>query len=129
MLTKEEFLREIPKTDLHVHLDGSLRLSTLIDLAKEKNVTLPSYTEEGMRELVFKDKYESLDDYLKGFSYTGAVMNTAESLERIAYEFAFDNFQEGVRYVEVRFAPQLHINDLLSFEDVVNVKLSILMKN
>jgi adenosine deaminase len=119
MLTKEEFLREIPKTDLHVHLDGSLRLSTLIDLAKEKNVTLPSYTEEGMRELVFKDKYESLDDYLKGFSYTGAVMNTAESLERIAYEFAFDNFQEGVRYVEVRFAPQLHINDLLSFEDVV----------
>ena len=119
MLTKENFLREIPKTDLHVHLDGSLRLSTLIDLAKEKNVTLPSYTEEGMRELVFKDKYESLDDYLKGFSYTGAVMNTAESLERIAYEFAFDNFQEGVRYVEVRFAPQLHINDLLSFEDVV----------
>ena len=59
MLTKEEFLREIPKTDLHVHLDGSLRLSTLIDLAKEKNVTLPSYTEEGMRELVFKDKVSS----------------------------------------------------------------------
>ena len=82
MLTKENFLREIPKTDLHVHLDGSLRLSTLIELAKQKNITLPSYTEEGMRELVFKDKYESLDDYLKGFSYTGLVMDTAESLER-----------------------------------------------
>ena len=119
MLTKENFLREIPKTDLHVHLDGSLRLSTLIELAKQKNVALPSYTEEGMRELVFKDKYESLDDYLKGFSYTGLVMDTAESLERIAYEFALDNFNEGVRYVEVRFAPQLHINDSLSFEDVV----------
>lgn len=119
MLTKENFLREIPKTDLHVHLDGSLRLSTLIELAKQKNVTLPSYTEEGMRELVFKDKYESLDDYLKGFSYTGLVMDTFESLERIAYEFALDNFYEGVRYVEVRFAPQLHINDSLSFEDVV----------
>ena len=119
MLTKERFLLEIPKTDLHVHLDGSLRLSTLIDLAKQKNIRLPSYTEDGMRELVFKDKYESLDEYLKGFFYTGLVMDTADALERIAYEFAIDNFSEGIRYVEVRFAPQLHITDSLSFEDVV----------
>ena len=98
MLTREEFLREIPKTDLHVHLDGSLRLSTLIDLAKQNNVTLPSYTEEGMRELVFKDKYESLDEYLKGFFYTGLVMNSVESLERISYEFAIDNFHLKINY-------------------------------
>ena len=48
-----EFLNAIPKTDLHLHLDGSLRLPTLIELAKERNVKLPSYEPDGLRELVF----------------------------------------------------------------------------
>ena len=65
-----EFLRAIPKTDLHVHLDGSLRLSTLIDLAKIQAVELPSYEETGLRELVFKDHYADLTEYLHGFKYT-----------------------------------------------------------
>jgi len=113
------FVRAIPKTDLHLHLDGSLRIPTLIDLAKECRVKLPSYTEDGLRRLVFKDKYASLPDYLKGFAYTCAVMQTAESLERIAFELAEDNLAEGVRYIEVRYAPQLHINDDHNMEDVV----------
>jgi len=114
-----EFLVRIPKTDLHVHLDGSLRVSTLIELAKNGNVELPSYTEDGLNELVFKDKYKDLMDYLQGFGYTVSVMQNPENLERIAYEFAWDNFNEGVRYFEVRFAPQLHINENQSIEDVV----------
>ena len=44
-----EFIRAIPKTDLHLHLDGSLRLGTLIDIAKAENIKLPSYTEDGLR--------------------------------------------------------------------------------
>ena len=51
------FLTAIPKADLHVHLGGSLRLSTLIQLAKDQGVKLPSFTEEGLRELVFKNEY------------------------------------------------------------------------
>lgn len=51
----EEFLTEIPKTDLHVHLDGSPRLSTLIELAQTHNVELPAYKEEGLRTLVFRE--------------------------------------------------------------------------
>lgn len=105
------FLHELPKTDLHVHLDGSLRISTLIDLAKEYGVKLPSYTEEGLRELVFKDRYDSLGDYLHGFAYLCAVMQTEVALERAGYEFAQDNQAEGVRYLEVRFAPQLHVHE------------------
>ncbi|MCO4762370.1 MAG: adenosine deaminase family protein [Myxococcales bacterium] len=105
------FLRDLPKTDLHVHLDGSLRITTLIDLAKEYGVKLPSYTEEGLRELVFKDRYESLGDYLHGFSYLCAVMQSEVALERAGYEFAQDNQAEGVRYLEVRFAPQLHVHE------------------
>ncbi len=113
------FLEAIPKTDLHVHLDGSLRLATLIELAKEQKISLPSNTEEGLREKVFKDRYADLVEYLQGFSYTVAVMQTPEALERIAYEFAWDNFNEGVRYVEPRFAPQLHANPSLTVEEVL----------
>jgi adenosine deaminase len=99
----------IPKTDLHVHLDGSLRIPTLIELAQAQGVELPSYTEAGLRETVYKERYTSLGDYLKGFRYTVAVMQTAEAIERIAAELAEDNQAEGVRYLEVRFAPQLHV--------------------
>ncbi|MCX7915966.1 MAG: hypothetical protein N3A53_06645 [Verrucomicrobiae bacterium] len=114
-----EFIRRIPKTDLHVHLDGSLRLPTLIELAQQQRVRLPSYTEEGLRRLVFKDRYANLPEYLKGFAYTCAVMQDVESLERIAFELAEDNLAEGVRYLEVRFAPQLHVHDRLPMENVV----------
>ena len=114
-----DFLRAIPKTDLHVHLDGSLRLETLIELAKTARIDLPSHEPEGLRELVFKEAYSSLPEYLKGFSYTVAVLQTAENLERVAYELAEDNLAEGVRYVEVRFAPQLHLQAELPIGEVL----------
>lgn len=106
----EDYLLALPKTDLHVHLDGSIRLGTLIDLAREYHVKLPSYTIEGLRETVFKSRYRNLGEYLQGFAYTGAVMQSELALERVGYEFAQDNQNEGVRYVEVRFAPQLHMH-------------------
>ncbi len=114
-----EFLKQIPKTDLHLHLDGSLRLDTLIELSKQEKTELPSYTEEGLRKLVFKEAYEDLPDYLHGFLYTGAVMRKAENLERIAYELAQDNIAEGVRYIEVRLAPQLHATQDMKVIDVI----------
>jgi adenosine deaminase len=117
MITRE-FIDRIPKTDLHLHLDGSLRLETLIELARQEGVDLPSYEEQGLRELVFKEQYESLVDYLQGFAYTCAVLRGVENIERIAYELAEDNIAENVRYIEVRFAPQLHIHDDLSMKDV-----------
>lgn len=115
----EEFVKALPKTDLHVHLDGSLRASTLVELARERQITLPSETAGGLMETVFHDRYASLDDYLRGFAYTGAVMQDAEALERVSYELAEDNFDEGVRYFEVRFAPQLHAHGGLDMEAVL----------
>lgn len=113
-------LAALPKTDLHVHLDGSLRLPTLIALARERKVSLPSYTEEGLKERVFKPEYKDLPEYLSGFAYTVAVMQDAEALEQISYELAQDNIAEGVRHLEVRFAPQLHVNDSLDLEAVLS---------
>lgn len=115
----EEFVRSIPKTEIHVHLDGSLRIPTLIDLARRNKVKLPSMTESGLRKTVFKDQYKDLWDYLQGFNYTCAVMQTSESLEQIGYELIQDHLAEGVRYIEVRFAPQLHIGSKLSMKQVI----------
>jgi len=103
----DAFIRDIPKTDLHLHLDGSLRLSSLLEMAKGLGVELPSRSEAGMRELVFKPAYASLEEYLHGFMYTCAVLRDPENLERAAYELAIDNQEEGVLYIEPRFAPQL----------------------
>ena len=113
-----DVIRALPKTDLHLHLDGSLRENTLIELAKERKVELPSYTVEGLNELVFRPQYADLFEYLQGFNYTCAVMTDAEAIERIAYELAWDNINEGVRYIEVRFAPQLHVHPGFSIDEV-----------
>jgi adenosine deaminase len=103
----EAFIKEMPKSDLHLHMDGSLRIPTLIEMAKKNNIKMPSYTEEGLRELVFKPNYANLGEYLHGFQYTCSVLRDLENIERVAYELAVDNQNENVNYIEVRFAPQL----------------------
>ncbi|MBU0744851.1 MAG: adenosine deaminase family protein [Gammaproteobacteria bacterium] len=115
----QEFISNIPKSDLHVHLDGSIRIETLIELSKRAKLPLPSYTVEGLNELVFKDQYNNLVEYLNGFALISPAMQTPENLERISYEFAKDNIAEGVSYVEVRFAPHLHINDKQNIDEVL----------
>ena len=115
----EENIKKIPKNDLHVHLDGSVRPETLIEIAKKEKVNLPSYTVDGLNKLLLKDQYRDLEDYLTFFGYSGNVMQKPEYLEQIAFEFALDNQAEGVRYVEVRFAPQLHVNDIMDMETVL----------
>jgi adenosine deaminase len=115
----KDLIRRLPKTDLHVHLDGSLRLPTLVDLARERGVPLPSETPEGLEELVFRPRYANLNDYLEGFRYTVAVLQDEEALERTAFELAEDSQAEGVRYLEVRFAPQLHVRPGLDVSSVV----------
>ncbi|MEL6347701.1 MAG: adenosine deaminase family protein [Myxococcota bacterium] len=115
----DALIEALPKTDLHLHLDGSMRTDSLIELARERSIALPSYTVDGLHALVFKDHYADLGEYLQGFAYTTPVLQDPEALERAAFELAEDNIAEGVRYIEVRFAPQLHINDRQSFDDVL----------
>jgi adenosine deaminase len=114
-----DLIRRLPKTDLHVHLDGSLRLTTLIEIARQRRVALPSETEDGLRQQVFRERYRDLAEYLEGFQYAVAVLQDKESLERAAFELAEDCQAEGVRYLEVRFAPQLHVQLGFTMPDVV----------
>lgn len=118
-----EFIRAIPKADLHLHLDGSLRASSLVDMAKRSGIELPSYTEEGLFEQVFKSHYNNLGEYLNGFQYTCAVLRDLENLEQASYELAIDNQNEGVTYIEVRFAPQLLMDPSkgVTFDTIMHV--------
>lgn len=118
-ILSKSFIQTLPKTDLHCHLDGSLRLATLLEIARNQKIALPSNTVEGLKELVFKDRYKDLVEYLQGFQLTCAVMQTPEAIERISYELAQDAFADGVRYIEPRFAPQLHVNVSLPIDEVL----------
>jgi adenosine deaminase len=118
-LLNDDLLRDLPKTDLHLHLDGSLRLATLIELAQERGVELPAWTEAELRASVFRQTYSDLGEYLHGFKYTCAVLRDEAALERCAFELAEDNFAEGVRYIEIRFAPQLHMHAELTMRQVL----------
>ncbi|HZZ84281.1 MAG TPA: adenosine deaminase [Anaeromyxobacteraceae bacterium] len=105
----EELLRALPKTDLHCHLDGSLRLETILDLAQKQGVRLPAETPEGLAQAIHMGQNTgSLEKYLEAFDVTLSVMQTEESLYRSAYELATDAARENVKYLEVRYAPVLH---------------------
>ena len=114
-----DVIRRLPKTDLHVHLDGSLRIPSLIEMARERKVALPSESEDGLRATVFRRTYANLQEYLEGFRYTVAVLQDKEALERATIELCEDCQAEGVRYVEIRFAPQLHVRPGFELHDVV----------
>src|SRR3981189_268340 len=101
----------LPKTDLHCHLDGSLRLRTMLELAEEQKVSLPADSEEGLaRAIKVGERHRSLEEYLKGFEIPLSVLQTEAALYRAAYELALDAHAENCRLLEVRYAPVLHLN-------------------
>ncbi len=114
-----ELIEKLPKTDLHVHLDGSLRISTLIELAREQNIQLPTTDPDEMRKLIVCGEHtSSLEEYLRGFPIVNLVLQTKESLRRAAYELAEDAARENVRYMEVRYSPILHTNRGLKLTEI-----------
>lgn len=96
--------------ELHLHLDGSLRLGTMLDIALRENIiTLPAKLEPDLRTtLLCGEVRESLGQYLEHFAHTTAVMQSQPALKRIAMELMEDLAADGVKYAEVRFMPSLH---------------------
>jgi adenosine deaminase len=120
-----EVIEKLPKTDLHVHLDGSLRLKTILELADKQRVELPARDEDGLRKVMnLGQNCGSLVEYLRAFDVTLRVMQSEDALTRIAYELAEDAARENVRYMEVRYAPMLHTRRGLKLTSVVEAVLS-----
>lgn len=118
-----ELLRQLPKAELHCHLDGSVRPETLIDLGKEYKTPMPAPDADALREYMRVDDARNLEDYLARFHTTLSVMQTADALDRIAYELAMDAARDGVRYIEVRYAPVLNTQQGLSLGAAVEAPL------
>jgi adenosine deaminase len=118
MSQADRFVR-LPKAELHVHLDGSLRPQTLLDLAQGEGVVLPGTDAESIRQAFRVDDARDLEDYLRRFALTVRVLQTPEALERVAFEMVADAALDGVRYVEVRYCPVLSCDRGLSLDEVI----------
>lgn len=113
-------MKSLPKIELHCHLDGSLRPSTVMELALINNIELPSHDLNELKNyLTVPDNCPSLDDYLKRFDLPIAVLQWEDTLERGAFELMEDAANDGVKYIEIRFAPLFHTKKGLSIEKVV----------
>jgi adenosine deaminase len=121
----DTFISSLPKVLLHDHLDGGLRPQTAIELARDQKYTgLPTMDPGELAEWFHRGaRRGSLPLYLEGFAHTCGVMQTAEALERVAYEMMDDMQRDGVVYVETRFAPVFHTAKDLHWDDVVSAVL------
>lgn len=120
----QEFIQSLPKAELHCHLDGSMRVQTIIDLAKEQKVKLPKENvEELTNYLAVGMECKSLEEYLRPFDVTCSVLQTKDALIRATYELAEDCAAENIWYLEVRFSPILHIEKGLKVTEVIDAVL------
>ncbi len=122
-------LLKLPKTDLHCHLDGSLRIDTILDIAKKEKIKLPVNSERKLKDLLIPGiECESLEKYLDAFKITCSVMQSEYSLKRCAYELIEDVSRENMWYTEIRFCPLLHTEKGLTPNRVVEAVLDGLRK-
>lgn len=118
--TLRSLTRAMPKAELHLHLDGSLRIDTALDLAATRKVEAP-HTYAGMRDvLVCPERLDDQATLLKAFDLPIALLQDAEALERVAADLVADKAADNVRYMEIRWAPLLHTRKGLTGLDVVD---------
>lgn len=118
MLTRELIAR-LPKAELHVHLDGSLRPRTMIELAEAAKFTLPTTDLGELRRFMQVTDAANLEEFIAKFEYTIPLLQTEASIERVAYEMVEDAARDNVRYLEVRYCPQLSTRGGLSHDQAV----------
>jgi adenosine deaminase len=122
MLTRE-LIGRLPKAELHVHLDGCLRPDTMLALARQARLSLPASDPETLRRFMRVDNATDLEDYLRRFEFTIALLQTPEAVERVAYEMVEDAARDNVRYLEVRYCPQLSRRGGMTLNQVIDAEL------
>jgi adenosine deaminase len=115
----DDLLRVLPKTDLHCHLDGSLRLETFLELGRREGLGLPEDSAEARRLFLPASRVNDQQELLKYFEHSVAVLQRPEHLQRVARELALDAADVGCWYLEVRFCPLLHAEQGMSPDETV----------
>ena len=110
-------IEAMPKAELHLHLDGSLRIDTALDLARTRGVDAPTDLAGMAAALIAPMPCADQAELLRAFDLPIALMQDAEALERIAAELVATKAADGVRYVEIRWGPLLHVTGGLSLTD------------
>ncbi len=124
MEIEKKYIKAMPKTDLHIHLDGSVRIPTILELAKKQNVDLPSSDAKNLTKLLVPGLHcKSLVDYLRPFDIVLSVLQEEEALSRVAYEVAEDAARENIWYMEVRYSPVLHTKKGMKVTTIVDAVL------
>src|SRR3954452_14779158 len=111
---RRALVEAMPKAELHLHLDGSLRIETALELAASRRIEAPRTAAGMRRELVAPPRGADQAELLRAFDLPIALMQDAEALERVAAELIEDKAADNVRYVEVRWGPLLHVRRELS---------------
>ena len=125
MVDEAAYFRAIPKAELHLHLDGSVRPQTVFELAGSNGVPLPTKDASRIADfLEASDRTASLVEYITHFELPIAVMQTVPALERVTHELCEDLAKDNVRYAEIRYGPWLHVQHGLSLTDVIRAVLS-----
>lgn len=120
-----ELARRLPKAVLHDHLDGGLRVDTILELADACGYEgLPATDPAGLAAAMLQSESGSLVEYLAAFRHTVAVMQTVDAIERVAYEAGIDHHAAGVVYAEIRFGPGLLTAAGLSREEALEAALA-----
>ena len=117
-------LKDLAKAELHCHLDGSISLEVIRQLAEMANITVPESDKELKQLVVAPENAESLMDYLKTFDFVRPLLQTKEALHLAAYDVARQAAQENVIYTEIRFAPELSMDEDLSASETVEAVLA-----
>ena len=119
------YFQAMPKAELHLHLDGSVRPRTVLELAKHDGVPLPTDDSTKLQTFLEADeRTASLVEYIAFFELPIAVLQTVPALERATYELCEDLSRDNVRYAEIRYGPWLHVQRGLSLTDVIRAVLS-----
>lgn len=119
-----ELIAQLPKAELHTHLDSSLRPETMLELARESGFALPTSSPDALRRFMVVDDAASLEDYLQRFDYTIPLLQTPEAIERVSYEMVEDAARDNIRYLEVRYCPRLSTRRGLSMAEALEAELA-----
>lgn len=112
-----EFIREMPKVELHVHLEGSIRPATLLILAERNGIPLPASDPRGLEEFYH---FTDFDHFIQVYVTISRCLRTADDFRLIAYEFGAEMARQRIRYAEVTFSPYTHVtNTGLPFAEIV----------